>query len=197
MKNVKKTLLLSVFMLGLLVVHAQDKKFSIGVGGGMSVATNKPSNSVFFNANANGIGFGFFANFMYNITGNLSVGLEYNGNLVLLAFDENDDDVEVTVINGYLPKVRYRFGEDGTRFFVGAMTGFYNIKPGSTDGINFLNYPNRVVFGVAPEIGVQFGNSFQLATSLHLPSRYNSNGLGFLYRLWQFSIGWNINFVDN
>ena len=111
-------------------------------------------------------------------------------------------DFEITSINGYLAKGRYHFGENNTRFFAGLMLGMYSIQPGAfnENGNITINFQRKMTFGFAPEIGVRLG-SFQIATSYHLPGKYKADVLTGTYEagysVWQFTIGWNIEFVDN
>lgn len=199
MKNMKKLLLSAVLVFALVLAgNAQEKKMSIGLGLGVSSVSNSSLNY----DNAAGVGFNFFVNYLYNLNTNISLGLEINGNIAVIAFNDGDD-FEVTSITGYLPKFRYRFGDDGgVRFFVGAMVGLYRILPGNTSNGDFEVFDAKMVFGGAPEIGAQFGRSFHIATSVHFPGKYkyDSTFFGteeFSYFIWQFNVGWNINFVDN
>ena len=203
MKNMKKLLLLSILFLGLgFTGNAQEKKMSIGLGFGISAVSN---NASFIGISSpdikgNGVGFNFFVNYLYNINANISIGMEINGNIAVIAFDDSNEDFEITAITGYLPKFRYRFGEEGVRFFIGAMLGFYRIVPGDTTNGGSV-YQSKMVFGGAPEIGVQFGRSFLISTSYHFPGKYKNDEfifpIEFSYQFWQFNVGWNINFVDN
>ena len=97
-----------------------------------------------------------------------------------------------------LPKVKYKFGENKTRFFVGLMIGVYTIHPGIYDDYLGFSYslPLQATFGAAPEIGVQFGRSFQISSSFHFTGKYKNDPFEFFYKIWQFNLGWNINFVD-
>ena len=198
----KKILLLSMAMLCLTFVSkAQDNKYSIGLGfGGASASAKDEAGD-----KESGFGFNFYLNGMYNVNANISAGLEYNGNLVVIgSTDITGVSLNVTKINGILAKGRYLFGEGNTRFFGGLMLGIYIIEPGgvtidlgqSSPTLDLV-FEKATVFGFAPEIGVQMG-SFQLATSYHLPGKYKSDLLGspveLNYTVWQFNIGWNIGF---
>ena len=202
----KKTLLLLSCMIFVLIdVNAQDKKASFGIGFGGASASAKDLDGV----RDSGFGFNFYINGMYNIDENLSAGLEYNGNAVVIAGVDPTGgslDFKASSINGILAKGRYAFGSGSARPYGGLMFGLYKITPGSvtisgsTSPVQLAFEPKRT-FGFAPEVGIVFGN-FQLATAYHFPGKYKatlSDGtpIETTYNVWQFNIGWNIGLMDN
>jgi hypothetical protein len=183
-------------------VNAQDKKASLGIGFGGAAASAKGVDGI----KNSGFGLNFFINGMYNVNENISAGLEYNANIVVLG-DVAGASVSATQINGVLVKGRYFFGSGNARPFAGVMMGIYNIQPGEVSGSTSLAilFEKKTVFGFAPEVGVSIG-SFQLATSYHLPGKYKGEvvlpSIGTqtfeeTYTVWQFNIGWNIGLMDN
>jgi hypothetical protein len=201
-----KRILLGTFCLIMLIsfdIDAQDKKATIGLGFGGASASAQGADDV----RNSGFGINFYINGMYNLNENISLGLEYNGNTVVIG-DEQDISIKATSINGILPKGRYYFGSGRTRAFAGAMLGLYFIKPGEvsfTSAATAIVFERKAVFGFAPEVGVSIG-AFQLATSYHFVGNYKSELdiplIGTVqtdetYSVWQFSLGWNIGIASN
>ena len=205
----KKTLIILLCSVMFHYVSAQDHKGSIGLGVGGAAASAKDE----LGDKDSGFGFNFYINGMYNINENFAAGFEYNGNAVVIAgTDPQATQIEfkATILNGYLAKARYAFGNSNSRFYAGLMFGLYRIRPGEIS-ITIFGIPSELVFepkntfGFAPEIGVMLG-SFQIATSYHFPGKYKadiSDGNGGIravestYSMWQFNIGWNIGLVRN
>ena len=206
----KKILLVFICLFSFLIdSYAQDKKASFGIGFGGASASAKDLDGV----KDSGFGVNFYINGMYNINENLSAGLEYNGNAVVIAGVDPSGltlDFKASSINGILAKGRYAFGSGGARPFAGLMLGIYKITPGSvtisgsTSSV-LLAFESKTTFGFAPEVGIELG-SFQLATSYHLPGKYTGNvpdgnggtiNVETTYSVWQFNIGWNIGLMDN
>ena len=82
---------------------------------------------------------------------------------------------ENSTINSYSAKAKYRFGDEGIRFFVGLMAGIWAIKPGTfyNSGNPYNSLPTEINFGIAPLFGVQFGRFFQISTSIQFPAQGN------------------------
>lgn len=204
--------ILTVFILVFCVINlssAQDKKASLGLGFGGASASAKDLDGI----KDSGFGINFYINGMYNINENLSAGIEYNGNAVVIAgVDPNglQLDFKASSINGILAKGRYSFGSGGAKPYAGLMFGMYKITPGSvtisgTTSSLLLAFESKTTFGFAPEVGIMLG-SFQLSTSYHLPGKYKGNvpdgnggtiAVETTYTVWQFNIGWNIGLMDN
>ena len=201
-----KRILLVSFCLILLIsfdISAQDKKASIGLGIGGASASAKGADGT----KNSGFGINFFINGMYNINENISAGLEYNANGVVIG-DVDGASIKATSINGILAKGRYSFGSGGARPFVGVMFGVYRIQPGEVSLLSAtvpIVFERKTIFGFAPEVGVSFG-AFQLATSYHLPGNYKAEvdiplfgpvTTDETYTVWQFNLGFNIGIIDN
>ncbi len=153
----KKNVLLAIIMLAFIGqsnVWAQEKKASLGLGFGGASAGAKGEDGV----KDSGFGVNFYINGMYNINENISAGLEYNGNVVVIG-DVSGATIEATRINGILAKGRYSFGSGNARPFAGLMLGIYNITPGQVSGNTALTivFDKKTVFGFAPEVGVSIG----------------------------------------
>jgi hypothetical protein len=193
----KRFWILSTLILCVLfTTNAQDKKMSIGLGFGGAAASNKDDAGV----KDSGFGINFYANVMWNLNPKLTVGLEFNGSVVVIG-GLDGTTIEATSINGNLLKAKYFLGDGGTvKPFVGVMTGIYGIRPSVVDsnGAAALTLERKISFGFAPEIGIQLGSSFQIATSYQFPGTYKSDTIGDIsYNVWQFNIGWNIGLIDN
>ncbi|MCF6360884.1 MAG: outer membrane beta-barrel protein [Cyclobacteriaceae bacterium] len=196
----KKGILLVAILLGAVMTsNAQANKFSLGLGLGGSSASSKSEGT-----SGSGFGFNYYLNGMYNISGNLSVGLEYNSNIVVIVNNDIADlSFTATQINGILAKGKYAFGDGGVNPYVGVMAGLYTIAPGSITvtgaGIGLV-FEKKTSFGFAPEVGIELG-AFQLATSYHFVGKYSSEianaTVETTYALWQFNIGWNIGIAKN
>ena len=184
---------------------AQDKIGSIGIGIGGASVNEKDSDGL----KSSGFGFNFYLNGMYNLNERISAGVEFNSNIAIInSFNITGIEVTATIVTGILAKGKYVFGEGSIKPYLGFMFGLYNIRPG---GFKFslngstpveLNFEKRGSFGFAPEFGAQF-RSFQLSTSFHVPGKYKANlpdgngGTNYLelqYFIWQFNLGWNIDF---
>ena len=189
------TLLLFVSTLG----FSQDKKFSIGfgIGGGSAKAKSDQSES------EAGFGLSGYVNAMYNINERISAGLEYNSNAAVIG-DFDGASIEATSIRGILAKGKYRLFTGKNNIYGGLNAGLYSILPGKIsfdDAEANLSFKRKSSFGIAPEIGIHIG-SFQIATSYHFAGKYKYESEVMEdetvnYNLWQFTIGWNISFLDN
>ncbi len=197
----KKSVLLVAILLGAVITsNAQANKFSLGLGFGGSSASSKSDGT-----SESGFGFNGYLNGMYNISGNLSVGLEYNSNFAVIANNDVVDlDFSATKINGILAKGKYAFGDGGVNPYFGVMAGLYTIAPGSITSTGLTGvgivFEKKTSFGFAPEVGIELG-AFQLATSYHFVGKYSSEvantTVETTYALWQFNIGWNIGIAKN
>lgn len=191
----KKLFLMTVVFLSIVFIgKAQDKKISIGLGiGGASVSAD--ANGI----KGSGIGLNFYLNGMYNLTSNLSAGIEYNSSAAVVAIDGLDSDgLKATGITGILAKGKYSIGDGGVRPYAGAMLGMYTLTPPeiTINGVVQPTGDKKTNFGFAPEIGVQFGG-FQIGTSYHFPGKSAENAGDVSYKVWQFNIGWNIGLIPN
>jgi len=201
MKIMKKSILLVAILLGAVITsNAQANKFSLGLGLGGSSASSKSEGT-----SGSGFGFNGYLNGMYNISGNLSVGVEYNSNIVVIVNNDIANlNFSATRINGILAKGKYAFGDGGVNPYVGVMAGLYTLAPGSITGTGLAGigivFEKKTSFGFAPEVGIELG-AFQLATSYHFVGKYSSEiantTVDITYALWQFNIGWNIGIAKN
>jgi len=191
----KKVVWISLAMLCIVFISkAQDKKISIGLGfGGASVSAEQ--NGV----QGSGVGINYYLNGMYNVTSNISAGLEYNSSGAVVVFDGgNSDGLKVTGVTGILAKGKYTFGDGGVKPFGGLALGMYTLTPPEVtlNGVVQPTGDKKTNIGFAPEVGVQFG-SFQIAASYHFPGTSAVNSGEVTYKLLQFNIGWNIGLIDN
>lgn len=174
-----------------------------GLGGGL-VMSNADGKKNF------GFGLNGFANLMYNINYNVSVGVEWNTmsgffGSVNSALGILINGIEIVEMNNFVAKGRYTIGKEGSskkgsRFFVGLDLGMYGIKPQlrfNTDGGNLdFSLNRKYVFGFTPEVGVIFG-VFYMSASYDLPSKYKYNDLETSYSAIMLNWGWNIGIINN
>jgi len=199
----KKILLSLTLLLFIVSGNAQDKMMTIGLGFGAGSVNSSAVNVDDANKNV-GVGFDFYANFLYNINYNISAGIELNSTIAIIALID-DQSAEVTSMMNFLAKGKYAFGKErrnsGARFFVAGSIGLYGIKPSAViteDNANLsFTLDRKYSFGGAPEVGVQFG-VFQMALAYHFAGKYEFDNVGkeFKYSMIMFNIGWNIGVGD-
>ncbi|KXX67425.1 outer membrane beta-barrel protein [Flammeovirga sp. SJP92] len=169
----KKSILVLLLALASIVsANAQDKKFTIGLGAGVSFMGQKGTFGD-LESKTKGTGFNFLGNFYYNINPKISVGVEFASAAAILKEEgEDSNGLDATGIGNYSLKGKYHFGENKVRPHVGLGIGMYNIVP-ATQG-----FDSKSAFGVSPEVGLNLG-FFQLAAVYHLISNVNyDTGLG-------------------
>jgi hypothetical protein len=173
----------------------------LGVGGAHVTSTSDDG------AHDSGLGINFFINGLYNISENISAGLEFNGNLALIG-SADGADIKATSIVGLLAKGRYAFGSAKVKPFVGLMAGLYTTEPGDVtlngSTIGFV-FDKKRTFGFAPEAGIRLG-AFQLSMAYHIPGKYTADIIDLFgnertiesnYKIWQFVLGFNIGIIKN
>ncbi|MBB3698883.1 porin family protein [Flammeovirga yaeyamensis] len=192
------------FLLGLFstVLHAQDKKFSIGLGPGVSITNFKSGVD-----KSKGTGFNYFFNAFYKITPRISGGIEYEWVGVDLKFDYPPYDaaeIERTTITNISIKGFYHFGNNDLRPYVGCGAGYYTVNPGKASFPNPLpNGPEKIVIeaetksagGFAPEVGLNY-KGFHVAALYHVVAGVDtsfSNDL-ITYTNLEFRASYNIYF---
>ncbi|OHX65269.1 outer membrane beta-barrel protein [Flammeovirga pacifica] len=184
------------------VLHAQDKKFSFGLGPGVSMTNFKSGSDKSY-----GTGFDYFVNFFYHLTPNISGGIEYQKVNVGLKFDYapyNLADIENTGITNISLKGLYHFGNNAFRPYVGIGGGYYHVNPGSASIDNPLPIgPEKIVFdfepksagGFAPEVGASY-KGFQLSALYHVvagvDTEFSSDPI--VYTNLEFRASYNIYF---
>ena len=147
----KKILLLVAIVAVCFGANAQDKKWNVTVGGGLTFPTGDASDLY-------KSGFVGQLQGTYNINPKFELGLEYAystfkmkeafADFVKLAGGKTDDHS----INSFLAKGIYNFTEEGVRPFIGAGVGTFSHKDGDTK------------FGYAVEGGLKY-NGFLFGAS--------------------------------
>lgn len=200
LRQLRKILLLIVILCVIIVSNAQDNKMSLGIGGGGAYTSAKDNDAV----KDSGFGVNIYLNGMYNVSANISAGIEYNYRIVVIFPGAGIDlDKKITNITSILAQVKYAFGDGNTKPFVGIMAGLYIINRKSI--AVELGFDRKSVFGFAPEVGIQAG-SLQFAVSYHLPGKYKSHNFDLSlipipvetrYTIVQFNIRKDIGLMDN
>jgi len=100
----------------------------------------------------------------------LSAGMRFEGDALFggsITDTESDLSVGISSRAAILLKGEYYFSENKTRPFVGCGFGMYTIANNSASGTGSASLEAGNHFGVAPEIGVTFGN-FRLSAMYHI-----------------------------
>lgn len=162
----KKILLaMAIVAAAAIAGNSQDKKWNIGIGGGVAVPTSVA-------AELNKTGFNTFANVTYSITPKLAVGGEYN--ITSLSGKTIEGfDLGTSNISAFLVKGRYTFTQQGLRPYLALNLGWYRpeVDPGE--------------FGYSGDAGIQYG-SVSLAVRYHVATsdgfEYLQVNLGYTFR---------------
>jgi hypothetical protein len=150
----KFLLVVAVVLVTAVAGNAQDKKWNIGVGGGLAIPTGDASDWV-------KTGLDGFVLGTYSFTPKFSAGVELNytnlpGKTVSTILGDLDaPDAEVTA---FLAKGIYTFTEQGFRPYVSGAVGFYSHKDGDTK------------VGAAAEAGFKY-NQFGLGAAYHMAGK--------------------------
>ncbi len=172
----KLLLILAVVVATASFANAQDKKWNIGVGGGLTLPTGDASD--YFKTGFNG-----FVNGTYNFTSKFAAGVEINYlslpgktiDVTIPGFGTIDDvigsaDLKMTA---FLAKGVYTFTESGLRPYLGVNLGFYKPEEGDSE------------FGYALEGGVKFGK-FNIGAGYHVATSD--------FKFLQINAGYTFNF---
>lgn len=145
-------LVVAVVLVAAIAVNAQDKKWNIGVGGGLAIPTGDASDWV-------KTGLDGFVLGTYNFTPKFAAGVEINYTMLpgksIAGFDLPDAEVAA-----FLAKAIYTFTEEGFRPYVSGALGFYSHKDADTK------------LGAAAEVGVKY-NQFGLGAAYHMAGEEN------------------------
>jgi len=177
-------LVVAVVLVAAVAANAQDKKWNVGIGGGVAIPTGDASDYV-------KTGFDGFVNGMYSITPNFSIGGEINytslpgksigdfginigGISVGVNSDAKYNDAGVTA---FLAKGIYAFGNAGWRPYLGAGLGFYSHKDADTK------------FGGVLEGGVKY-NHIGLGAAYHMAGKEEDVSFSYV----QINFTYNFNF---
>ena len=187
---IKRLLLPFLFLSIFYSSHAQDNKLTLGFGLGASMLFEEiPLLLIDVEAT---VYLGIFTNgyALYNFNEKFSAGLELNIN-VPVGMSINNNLIRLFYLNGYLAKLKYKFGGGVNRFFLGFMTGlnrsvyYYN-----SFGSSGVNKYTDLSFALIAEIGVQF-KRFQVFTSFHYTTNDFAYGFEVEYMILQMGVGWN------
>lgn len=187
----KKLFLLLFFVITtILSTQAQDKKFTIGLGGGASFVGQKVGD-----VKLKGTGFNYLFNFYYNVNSQISVGAEWAGAGAILKPEEDMGlSFTATGISATSLKGKYHFGESKVRPHVGLGIGYYSVLPGGIEG--FDDVASKSTIGFAPEAGLNLG-FFQLAAVYHIIPSLDFGGEEKVnYSNFEVRAIFNINFVS-
>lgn len=174
-------LVVAVVLVAAVAANAQDKKWNVGIGGGVAIPTGDASDIV-------KTGFDGFVNGMYSITPNFSIGGEINYaclpgksegakldfGIGSLDLRKDRPDAEVTA---FLAKGIYAFGNAGWRPYLGAGLGFYSHKDAD------------IKFGGVLEGGVKY-NHIGLGAAYHMAGKEEDVSISYV----QINFTYNFNF---
>ncbi len=145
-------LVVAVVLVAAIAGNAQDKKWNVGVGGGLSIPTGDASDFV-------KTGFNGFVLGTYNFTSKFAAGVKMNYTILpgksIGGYDISDSEVAA-----FLAKGIYTFTEEGFRPYVSGALGLYSHKDGDTKA------------GIAAEAGVKY-NQFGLGAAYHMAGEEN------------------------
>lgn len=185
----KLLLVLAVVVATASFANAQDKKWNIGFGAGMS----SPMGSDFKEIAK--VGADYYVNCTYNFTPKLSAGIEYNG-AGLVGASSSDLGVTVdagtTSVSSYLVKGVYYFTESTVRPYGAISTGMYSISQGSfsVGGIDTgLSGEDKTNFGFGAELGLKI-KWFNLSVGYQNAGKVGDLSIAYM----QYNLGFNIGF---
>lgn len=157
---------MAIVLVAAVTGNAQDKRFNIGVGGGLAMPTGDA-------ADINKTGFDIFVNGTYSFTPKLAFGGEINHSSFPSKTFEGID-MGKTNLTAFVAKGIYTFTEEGIRPYLAVDLGWYKAEedPGE--------------FGYAGEAGARYKN-FGIGIGYHIAT---SEGFHYL----QLNVGYTFTF---
>jgi hypothetical protein len=153
-------LLLTIAFMASLQSFAQENFFRSDAGIGAAFTTGR--------LKSYGISASVEPKFFFNEK--ISVGLRLEGDVLFggnISGESSEVSVGMSSRAAFLGKGEYYLGENNTRLFFGAMAGMYTQANIGGSGSGSASISAGRSFGVAPEVGVTFGN-FRISGIYHI-----------------------------
>ncbi len=158
----KFLLVIAIVLVAAVVGNAQDKKWNIGVGGGLAMPMGDA-------ADLTKTGFDAFVNGTYNFTPAFAAGVEYS-------YTSLSKDVMPYAlnVNAFLIKGIYTLAEGDFKPYISLATGMYSSKA------DVSGATSSDKFGVAAEVGAKYMN-FNLGVAYNYAGKENDSSLTYLH----------------
>lgn len=177
--QMKKLLVVVAVMVAVIAAQAQDKRWNVGVGGGVAFPAGDASDFT-------QTGFNGFVNGTFSIVPNFAAGMELSY-VSLPGKTVGGIDLEKTRVSAIVIKGIYTFTQEGMQPYVALCTGLYSSRISVSLNLGGLGHISGSAsdnnYGYGIEAGIRF-NRFQVGAAYHVAAsdfKYVLVGIGYTY----------------